>query len=115
MLDDNVIIPFAKLLEDSQFPETLEVTEARQYRKRGLLHISDEAYLFFVCLEQKRVRLLNIHRFRKEKENMVQNALNNLSKDKDVLACWKKCFSVADVTRSMVYDFFVFFIYTLKL
>ena len=29
LLDENVVIPFAKLQEDSQFPETLEVTEAR--------------------------------------------------------------------------------------
>ena len=100
LLDENVIIPFAKLQEDSQFPETLEVTEARQYRERGLLHISDEAYLFFVCLEEKRVRLLNMHRFRKEKEDMVQNALNNLSKDEDVLAYWKKCFSTADFSTA---------------
>ena len=69
LLDENVIIPFAKLQEDSQFPETLEVTEARQYRERGLLHISDEAYLLFVCLEEKWVRLLNMHRFRKKKRH----------------------------------------------
>ena len=107
LLDENVIIPFAKLQEDSQFPETLEVTEARQYRERGLLHISDEAYLLFVCLEEKWVRLLNMHRFRKKKQDMVQNVLN-LSKDEDVLAYWKKCFSTADFTRSIVCDLFMF-------
>ena len=50
---DNVIIPFAKLTEDTMFPETIEVTEERQYREMGLLHILDQAYLFFMALEQK--------------------------------------------------------------
>ena len=102
LLDENVIIPFAKLQEKSRFPETLEVIETRQYRERGLLHISDEAYLFFMCLEKKRVKLLNTHRFNKEKEDMVQNALNALSKDEDVLVSWRGCFGTTDVLRHMV-------------
>ena len=59
LLEENVIQPFAELEEKSKFPETLEVTEGRQYRQRGLLHISDPAYLFFLELEKKRVKLLN--------------------------------------------------------
>lgn len=51
LLEENIIIPYAKLEEVTKYPETLEVTEARQYRGRGLLHISDEAYLFFIHLE----------------------------------------------------------------
>ena len=102
LLDENVIIPFAKLQEESKFPETLEVIEARQYRERGLLHVSDEAYLFFMCLEKKRVKLLNTHRFNKEKEDMVQNALNALSKDEDVLVSWKSCFGTIDILQHMV-------------
>ncbi|CAB3978897.1 ATP-dependent DNA helicase PIF1 [Paramuricea clavata] len=48
---ESVIIPFAKLTEDTMFPETLEVIEDRQYREKGLLHISDQAYLFFMAME----------------------------------------------------------------
>ena len=48
VLEENVIQSFDRLQETSKFKETLEVTEARQYRQRGLLHISDEAYLLFM-------------------------------------------------------------------
>ena len=43
------------------FLDTLQVTEGRQYRERGLLHISDQAYIFFMELEKRRVNLLNVH------------------------------------------------------
>ena len=102
LLDENVIMPFAKLQEESKFPDTLEVTEARQYRESGLLHISDEAYLFFMCLEDKRVQLLNRHRLKKEKENMVQNALETLLKDEDILVSWSSCFNTTDVSSNHV-------------
>lgn len=39
LLEENVIQPYVE--EKSKFPETLKVTEGRQYRQRGLLHISD--------------------------------------------------------------------------
>jgi len=39
LLEENVIQPYIELEEKSKFPETLEVTEGRQYRQRGLLHI----------------------------------------------------------------------------
>ncbi len=86
-----------KLQDESKFPETLEVIKAWQYRESGLLHISDEAYLFFMCLEKNRVKLLNTHRFHKEKEDMVQNVLNALSKDEDVLVSSKSCFGTTDI------------------
>ena len=47
------------------FPDTLQVTEGRQYRERGLLHISDQAYIFFMALEKKRVDLLNLNILKK--------------------------------------------------
>ena len=59
LLEENVIQPFVELEEKSKFPETLEVTEGRQYCQRGLLHISDPAYLFFLELEKKWVKLLS--------------------------------------------------------
>ena len=46
-----------ELQEMSKFKETLEVMEARQRGQRGLLHILDEVYLFFMELEQRKVRL----------------------------------------------------------
>ena len=46
LLEENVIQSYVELEETSKFPKMLEVTEGRQYRQRGLLHISDDAYLF---------------------------------------------------------------------
>lgn len=51
LLEESLIIPFCKLEESTQYPETLGMTENRQYRKRSLIHITDHAYLFFMCLE----------------------------------------------------------------
>ena len=55
LLEENVIVPFPKLSEKTKIAETLDVTEARQYRERGLIHISDNAYFFFVAMESERV------------------------------------------------------------
>lgn len=43
LLEENIIQPYSELSESSKFKEKLEVTEGRQFRERGLIHISDEA------------------------------------------------------------------------
>ena len=102
VLEENVIQSFDRLQETSKFKETLEVTEARQYRQRGLLHISDEAYLFFMQLEQRRVDLLNVNVMRKERENMVEAAICRLSSDEELKESWMQCFQSEEVDRSEV-------------
>ena len=77
LLEETIIQPYAKLEERTKYKEMLEVTEKRQYRERGLLHISDAAYLFFLELE-KRVQLLNLQVLNQERENMVETALTTL-------------------------------------
>ena len=47
LLENHAIAPFEILQRSSTNPETLEATETQQYRRRGLLHISDNAYVFF--------------------------------------------------------------------
>ena len=84
LLEENIIQPYHQLEESSKFSETLQVTEARQYRQRGLLHISDEAYLFFVNLEQRRVDLLNMHILKRAREGMVEAAINSISSDEEL-------------------------------
>ena len=64
-----------ELQEMSKFKEILEVMEARQRWQRGLLHILDEVYLFFMELEQRKVDLLNVYVLRKQHENMVEAAV----------------------------------------
>ena len=97
-----IIQSFDRLQETSKCKETLEVTEARQYRQRGLLHISDEAYLFFMKLEQRRVDLLNVNVMRKERENMVQAAICRLTRDEELKESWMRCFPSEDIDRSEV-------------
>ncbi|XP_078384429.1 uncharacterized protein LOC144666877 [Oculina patagonica] len=96
LLEENIIIPYAKLEEVTKYPETLEVTEARQYRGRGLLHISDEAYLFFIHLEGRRVELLNQQRLQEEMEKMVETAMRELARDGTIKVNWRRCFVTRD-------------------
>ena len=71
----------------SKFKEILEVMEARQRWQRGLLHILDEVYLFFMELEQRKVDLLNVYVLRKQHENMVEAATFSLTRDKELKEC----------------------------
>lgn len=48
------------LEKDSQYPETLTVTESRQFRNRGLTSIRDDVYLLALEIEEKRITLLNM-------------------------------------------------------
>ena len=84
------------------YPETLHITEDRQYRERGLLHITDDTYNFFMILEQKRVELLNINRLHKENEEMVSKAIAVLDKDAYIRRCWLNCFSRACIENQLV-------------
>ena len=71
---------------------TLQVTEARQYRERGLsIHIEDAVYKFFMSLENARVNLLNNQKMRREGANMVEVALQTIIK-----VNWRECFNVED-------------------
>ena len=65
IIEENLVVPYAKLEEHSIYQESLEVTESLQYRNRGLIHISDNAFVFFMGLEQQRVSILNHTKLRK--------------------------------------------------
>ena len=102
VLEENVFQSFDELQEMSKFKEILEVMEARQRWQRGLLHILDEVYLFFMELEQRRVDLLNVYVLRKQRENMVEAATCSLTRDKELKECWMQCFPSEEVDRSEV-------------
>jgi hypothetical protein len=73
----------AQLLQSSTLhPQMLNVVESRQFRERGLLHISDEAYAFFMSLEQTRVEKINKGRLDCLKANMVQVSIDKVCEDK---------------------------------
>jgi len=86
LLEKNIIQPYSELSESSKFPETLEVTERRQFRERGLIHISDKAYLFVLHLEQRRVELLNVQILKRARDEMVEKAMTELKGDGELEA-----------------------------
>ena len=102
LLEENVIIPYAKLAELTKYPETLEVTEQRQYRERGLLHISDDAYLFFIHLEGRRLELLNLRRLQQEKGSMVEAAMKEFAEDETIKLSWRRCFATPHTEENTV-------------
>ena len=86
LLEENVIVPFPKLSESTKVAETLDVTEARQYRERGLIHISDNAYFFFMAMESERVKLINHHKLKEQKEDLIEVAKCTLKNNQELKA-----------------------------
>ena len=54
--------------------ETLDVTEARQYRERSLIHISDDTYRFFMAMESEHLKSINNHKLKEQKEDLIKVA-----------------------------------------
>ena len=79
LLENNIIAPYCSLAKETSSPETLNVTECRQFRERGLLHITDSAYEFFLKLEQERVNNINLGKLISHQANMVDNSINVVS------------------------------------
>ena len=97
MIEDAIVIPYSKLEEERQFPESLQVTENLQYRSHGLIHITDKAYKFFLCLEQQRVLQLNEAKMKKHKEAMVERASKELTANEELQEKWKDSFETTVV------------------
>jgi hypothetical protein len=79
LLENNVIVPFQILEKTTTRPETLEAIEVRQFRERGLLHISDGAYAFFLLLEQERVNKINHQRLTSLQTEMIDTTIKEVS------------------------------------
>lgn len=59
LLEEHLIGNFESLKDSTKYPETLSVTEDLQFRNRGLTHIEDHAYEFFLEAEVARVGVVN--------------------------------------------------------
>ena len=94
LLEDNIIVQFAWLEDNTSAPETLEVTEDRQYRERGLLHISDEAFGFFNILESLRVQEMNMSRLigSNDKACFNDTAPETILNNPTLGSAWRDCF-----------------------
>ena len=72
-----------------------------------MLHISDDAYLFFINFGQRRVDLLNMHILKRAREGMVEAAINSISNDEELKSSWTKCFQ-DDATKDKLLERHIF-------
>ena len=94
LLENNVIVPFSLLQGTISEPKTLNVVEARQFRERGLLHISDAAFAFFLSLEQERVDKINFQRLSSLGVNLVDTTIEEIFKNKRLQQEFAKLFDL---------------------
>lgn len=94
LLEEHVIEPYELLSQSTAFIETLDVTEDRQYRERGLLHISDKSFLFFRRLEELRINLMNVARLQQttDKEGFVDATIAAVKNDDELALLWDDIF-----------------------
>jgi cobalamin biosynthesis Mg chelatase CobN len=102
LIEDNLIADYAKLKETTSYSETLEVTEDRQYRNRGLSHIKDQVYKFIIELEVSRVRNINDTKLKELKANLVNQAITTLSDCEELQEKWMSCFSLKTIDEKKV-------------
>ena len=75
LLENNIVVSHECVQISSAFPETLDLIEFRQYRGRGLVHISDDAFEFFMLREQERVNKINTDRLSSLQNSMVDDCI----------------------------------------
>lgn len=64
VIEEYLIANREDLQDNSNYKNTLVLTENRQFRSGGLLHIEDAVYGFFIELETLRVEDLNHNKLR---------------------------------------------------
>ena len=92
LLEEYLIANFSQLQQTSNHQDTLMVTEERQYRSRGLIHIEDAAYEFFLELEQMRVDNLNESKLHARHQNLVDDAMEAVKSSDELRMIWRVCF-----------------------
>ena len=92
LLEEYVLENFSYLETSSKYPSTLAVTEEKQYRCRGLTHITDQAYEFFLDAEDQRISLLNEEKVENLKETTIENAAAAFNNNPTLLSKWLSCF-----------------------
>ena len=96
LLQENVIVPYETLQNTSSSLESTNITESLQYRERGLLHISDATYDFFLSLEQSRVDKINLEKLRSHQTDMVDNAMKEAWEDEHLQEKFVRLFNDAE-------------------
>ncbi|XP_070548348.1 uncharacterized protein [Ptychodera flava] len=90
---DSLTVPESILHRDTVFPDTLTVTDSRQYTKHGLIHVKDKVYLFFLKLEQARLVLLTTKKLDQQSELLIENTKRKLSDNSELYATFQELYS----------------------
>ena len=103
LIEENLTIPFDKLRDETSFPETLEITEFRQHRCRGLIHVPDCVFMFIKELEDLRIRKLNESRMNAmtDKSAIIDHVLNEMLKSDILTQKWMQCFDESNLKNEM--------------
>ncbi|KAL9975411.1 hypothetical protein ACROYT_G012571 [Oculina patagonica] len=106
LLEENLIVQYAWLQDNTSAPGTLEVTEDRQYRERGLLHITDEAFECFKVLEDLRVEQMNLARLSgtTKKADYAANVTLAIQSDETLATVWKAAFKDIEEDKEVLVD-----------
>lgn len=92
LLENNIIVHQEFIQQSSSSPDMLQVVESRHYGERGLLHISDDAFNFFLMLEQERVDRINFQKLRDLKNNMIDDSIESVRNNKELQSCFMDLF-----------------------
>lgn len=103
LLEEHVIVQYSWLKDNSNCPATLEVTEVRQYRNRGLINISDEAFACFKRIEEIRVEQINVSRIMssENKGDIADLAIQTIQADETLLTAWKEIFKDIETSKEV--------------
>ena len=104
LIEETLLASYEDLKKTTSHPETLELTEARQFRERGLVHISDPCFAVFIHMKQLRVDLMNSAKLRQFKQDLVTNAYEEITKNEDLQILWRACFSSEDASERKVIE-----------
>lgn len=97
LLQNNIVIPYEQLQQTSSSLEATLITESLQFRERGLLHISDDSFKFFLALEQERVNKINMEKLRSHKTDFVDYALKEVWDNEVLQNIFINLFDCADL------------------
>ena len=102
LIEESLVGSLSVLEQASQHKETLQVTEAHQISRKGVIHIEDAAYRFFMALESQHVQLLNDQAMKKDRANIVQVAYQKLKSNTELKSKWEQCLTNEEIKEKEV-------------
>lgn len=94
LLENNIVVSHEEVRRSSADPETLNLIESRQYRERGLIHIKDDAFKFFLALEQQRINKINVQRLSSLQHDLVDDSIAEMLKNATMKTVFTALFNI---------------------